>query len=219
MTHGDDAPTTFRPIAFVYFDLGKVLLDFSHERSCERMAALTGLSASRVRGVVYNTPLEHAYERGDITSREFHERFCEATGTRPGYEALREACADMFSVIHETHGIVARLHDRGHRLGILSNTCEAHWARCVADYPLLTERFLIHALSYELRSTKPEPDIYRAAAAMAGAAPREIFFTDDRADNVAGALEAGFDAVRFESPSGLERELRARGLLDAGDSR
>jgi len=48
---------------------------------------------------------------------------------------------------------------------------------------------------------------------MAGVAAGEIFFTDDRAENVAGAIAAGFDAVLFTSVEALESELRSRRLL------
>ena len=49
-----------------------------------------------------------------------------------------------------------------------------------------------------------------AATELARANPEEIFFVDDRAENVAGALEAGFDAVQFTSADGLIRELLRR---------
>ena len=60
---------------------------------------------------------------------------------------------------------------------------------------------------------KPEPKIYAESARLAGVRPEEIFFTDDRADNVAGAREAGWDAVLFESAGQLSGELRRRGVM------
>jgi HAD superfamily hydrolase (TIGR01509 family) len=59
---------------------------------------------------------------------------------------------------------------------------------------------------------KPAPEIYAAAAAMAAVAPEEIFYTDDRPDNVAGAIAAGYDAVLFQDVRQLARELRRRGV-------
>ncbi|MGE0755973.1 MAG: HAD-IA family hydrolase, partial [Pirellulaceae bacterium] len=101
----------------------------------------------------------------------------------------------------------------GHRLGILSNTNEIHW-RFVSQgrYTIIRDAFPVTALSYELRSMKPEPAIYQAAADLAGVAPGDIFYTDDRPENVAGALAAGFDAVQYESPVQLAADIRRRGV-------
>jgi HAD superfamily hydrolase (TIGR01509 family) len=57
---------------------------------------------------------------------------------------------------------------------------------------------------------KPQPGIYAAAASLAGVQPADIFYTDDRPENVAGACAAGFDAVPFENPRQLADELRRR---------
>ena len=54
---------------------------------------------------------------------------------------------------------------------------------------------------------------YAAAAKLAGVAPERIFFADDRLENVAAALAAGWDAVLFESVSQLNAALRDRGVV------
>jgi HAD superfamily hydrolase (TIGR01509 family) len=59
---------------------------------------------------------------------------------------------------------------------------------------------------------KPSPVVYEAAAKLAGVPASRIFFTDDRADNVAAALAAGFDAVLYESVSQVNEALRQRGV-------
>ena len=67
-------------------------------------------------------------------------------------------------------------------------------------------------LSYEVRAMKPERAIYEAAVAKAGCAASEVFFTDDKAENVEGASTAGLDAVVFTSPEQLQRDLVSRRL-------
>jgi HAD superfamily hydrolase (TIGR01509 family) len=59
---------------------------------------------------------------------------------------------------------------------------------------------------------KPDRAIYDEAIRRAGAPAHEIFFTDDRRENVDGARAAGLDAVLFTSPAQLERDLAERGL-------
>ena len=73
----------------------------------------------------------------------------------------------------------------GYRLGILSNTCEAHW-EYVSDgrYMVVRDLFELRVLSYEERCSKPEVAIYEVAARRAGTDPERIFFVDDRPENV-----------------------------------
>jgi putative hydrolase of the HAD superfamily len=198
---------------FFYFDLGNVLLTFDHGIACRKLAALANTTPALVRMIVFDTDLQWRYERGEITTHEFAEHFCRETGTRADIDQLERACAEIFELHVPIVPLVAQLKAAGHRLGILSNTCAAHW-QYVFDgrYRILRELFEVYALSYELKSMKPEPQIYQAAAAMAGVAPQDIFFTDDRLDNVQGALAAGYDAVPFVSAQQLQRDLHRRGV-------
>jgi len=200
-------------IRFIYFDLGNVLLDFSHEIACRNMAELVGIEPSLVRQIVFEAELELAYERGDLTTQQFYEHFCVGTGTRPELSALCHATSNIFTLKKGMEPLVRQLRAAKRHLGILSNTCDAHWQFCEANFPQLRELFDVHALSFRLRMMKPEAAIYEEAAQMVHALPQEIFFTDDRAENVRGAINAGWDAVLFRSPEGLEEELRERGLL------
>ena len=106
--------------------------------------------------------------------------------------------------------IVARL-ARTRRLALLSNTNAEHWQHLRGRYPLLS-RFDLILLSHEMRLLKPDAAIYREAADRAGLEPQQCFFTDDRQDNVDGAIAVGMDAVRFKSAEEIIAELARRGL-------
>jgi FMN phosphatase YigB (HAD superfamily) len=62
---------------------------------------------------------------------------------------------------------------------------------------------------------KPERAIYEHAVRLTGSPAREVFFIDDREENVAGAIDAGLDAVLFTTPADLKQELIQRGFSDA----
>ena len=64
---------------------------------------------------------------------------------------------------------------------------------------------------------KPERSAYEQAADRAGVDAGDIFFTDDRPENVEGALAAGWQAAIFTSAHDLEETLRglASGSPDA----
>ena len=200
-------------IKFVYFDLGNVLLAFSHQAACEQMATVAGVSADLVREVVFEGGLEDRYERGEISSDAFYEAFCTATETRPDQAALLLASSDIFTLKYEMLPLVNGLHSAGTPLGILSNTCEAHWQFVIdGRFRILNTCFREHILSYEVRAMKPDPQIYTAAIAAAGVAPDEIFFMDDRLENVQAAQAAGIDAVQFTDSLALNREILQRDL-------
>jgi glucose-1-phosphatase len=198
---------------FIYFDLGNVVAFFDRRKSCQQMAAVAGIDPARVEELVFNTPLNNRYERGDISSREFYDTFCSQTGTKPDYDALLRAKADIFRLNYSLLPVIAQLEDAGLRLGVLSNTSPCHWEfLCSRGYGELPHSFSVRALSYEIGALKPEPKIYRAAAELAGVPPAEIFFCDDTPGHVAAAREAGFDAVQYTSTPTLVGELRSRGL-------
>lgn len=205
------------PPDFIYFDLGGVLLSFSHDRMCEQMAAVVGIPTAIVQQALLDASagpsLQWRLERGDLTPDEAFQHFCDQTGTSPDRAALYQAASDIFAPIDDTIALAERLHGIGLAMGILSNTNSFDW-QFVTDgrYPFLAQRFTHHALSFEARAMKPEPEIYRYAAELAGYPPERIFFTDDRAENVAGALAAGFDAVVFESAEQLAEQLTLRGV-------
>ncbi|MEO8496665.1 MAG: HAD family phosphatase [Planctomycetota bacterium] len=200
---------------FIYFDLGNVLVNFDHHRAARQMAEVAGIPEQLVWEVVFGSELHLEYERGALTTREFYEAFCARTQTRADDATLLLAGADIFEMNDSIVPLVAELGGRGQRLGILSNTNESHWD-IITDgrFPFVQDFFELYALSYEMRAAKPDLAAYKIAAELAGVAPAEIFFTDDRLDNVAGARDAGFDAVQFMGVEALRRELQSRGIFD-----
>ena len=200
------------PPRFLYFDLGKVLVDFEVARMYQQIGQLAGVDPTRVREVLFFDGLQRQYELGRISDEEFYETFCEATGTRPELKALERAASDIFEINVSILPLVACLERAGYRLGILSNTCRIHWEHCRRKFRIVAESFSVRALSYEIHQMKPDAAIFQAAAELAGVAPEQVFFTDDMAGHVAGARAAGFDAVQYVSTPQLAGELRSRGV-------
>lgn len=201
------------PPKFIYFDLGNVLLTFDHQLACDAVAALAGVSARTVREILFDHGLQLRYERGEVTSAEFHELFCQAVGRQLNYRELHEANSRIFQLNLPILPLVTQLKAAGFRLGILSNTCEAHWDYIAQGrYPFVRRVFEVYSLSYQVRASKPERAIYHQAAQQAGVEPDHILFTDDRSENVQGAIAAGWDAVLYETPRQLATALRCRGV-------
>lgn len=197
---------------FIFFDLGKVLLNFDVERMCRQIGQVAGLDARQVREAIYGNGLQQQFERGLVSDEEFYEQFCQHTKTRPDRKQLWRAANDIFELNLPVIPIVTHLAHTRRRLGVLSNTCKQHWEFVAGRFRVLFELLPVHTLSFEVHSAKPEPEIFQAAAEAAGCPPAEIFFVDDIADNVQGACQAGLDAVQYTSAADLAAALRSRGV-------
>jgi putative hydrolase of the HAD superfamily len=207
----------------LYFDLGNVLLGFSHERMCGQMAEVAGLPAELMREFLFADEgpdcLQWQIEDGRLDLDGYYAQFCARTSTRPDRARLEFAAADIFWPLDENIEFLRQLAAAGNQLGLLSNINPLHW-QFVSDgkYPWLQQPgrpgslFNSVVLSYEAGAMKPGRRIYEAAAAKVGAKPSDVFFVDDRAENVAGALAAGLDAVQFVGLAQLRLDLRARGV-------
>ena len=200
------------PPRFFYFDLGQVLVRFQLPKMLRQIAAVSEVDVATVEHVLFAGGLQKALELGHLTSDAFYEAFCRKTRSRPPYEPLAEAARAFFETNHSILPVVAQMRQARYRTGVLSNTCDLHWQYCLRQYAIIAEMFDVYALSYEIGAMKPDPAIFKAAADLAGYAPHEVFFTDDIAENVAGARAAGFDAVQYVGTSELVAELRRRGV-------
>ena len=196
---------------FLYFDLGNVILHFDHRLAARQIAELSGVGEERVWDVVFASGLELRYEAGELDDCQFHEEFCRVTGTQPDRAAWLLAGSRIFTLNTSIVPVLGALSAAGYSIGILSNTCSAHWPYC-QRYGVLRQGFKHYALSYQIGACKPERTVYRQAAEIAGVEPREIFYTDDLEANVIAACQAGFDTVRYTSTPQLVEELRTRGL-------
>ena len=174
------------PPRFLYFDLGKVLVNFDVDYMLRQVGKAARVSADRVRSALFGNGLMCRYETGRITTADFCRTFCAEVGCRVDDAVLVSAAADIFTLNLPVLPLVAQLCQAGYPLGILSNTSELHWEHCARRFRIVADGFAVHALSYRIQAVKPDVAIFRAAAELAGRRPEEIFFVDDLAGHVEG---------------------------------
>lgn len=199
-------------IRLVYFDLGNVLLAFTHQQGYDQIATAAGLSSEAVKAALTDSGLNDRYERGALTTSEFHQAFREATGARITEQQLSLAWSAIFTLKSRTIGLAAALAAAGHRIGILSNTSEAHWSYARRQYRVLDQLFRPTVTSFGVRAMKPESAIYQAAEDMARLRPDELLFVDDRPENIAGARARGWHAELYQNAHQLTKVLDQHGL-------
>jgi putative hydrolase of the HAD superfamily len=194
------------------FDLGNVLVRFSHERMCEQIGALCDRSGREIRACLIETGLQWEFERGRCDERTFHQRLEDATDRRIPIAELRHAASDIFEPNDEVVSIVRMLKQAGYRLVLLSNTSIAHYEFIRSRWDLL-KPFDEFVLSYEVGAIKPEPAIFDAALAAIRCRPEDAFYTDDIAAYVEAGRARGLDAEVFTTADELRQQLAARAIV------
>ncbi len=194
----------------IFFDLGNVLIFFSHQKMCEQVAAYCGLDLELVKSLMhqYGDP----YERGDVTNQMIFDKFCQLSQKHLDYETLMNAIGDIFEPNDPVISIAFKLKKDGHRLFLLSNTCDAHFTFASSRFPFL-KSFDGYVLSYEVGARKPEKKIYEKALRIAGCRKDECFYTDDVLSYIETARSLDIDAEQYKTPHDLMHQLNLRKIL------
>ena len=189
----------------VIFDFGNVICGFEYDLFLERLRRWSALPVETLREKIFGSGAHRRFERGDIDTTAFHRFVESATGAKIPEEAFAEAFIDIFTPLEEVCSIIRELKGKT-RLGLLSNTNELHFARCIRPIPVFP-LFDSITLSYEVGALKPEEAIYHDALKKLSFSSCECVFIDDIPAYVEGAKAIGMQGIRFETPEQLRADL------------
>jgi len=195
----------------VVFDMGNVLLNFSHEKMCRQIAAVCGRSPEEIRQWLFDDNWELDFERGDITEDQFHSRLQDRADCVLERAALKHAASDIFWLNEPMLPIVDKLKAMGVRLVLMSNTHVWHVEHARRAYDFL-DRFDEMVLSYAVGAVKPEAAIFDAVVKTIDCHPSQAFYTDDIAKYVEAGRKYGLDAEVFTDAATLRQHLDQRGI-------
>lgn len=156
------------------------------------------------------------HEVDEISDRTYFEGLAALSGGL--YSADQVASIHDSWLLGEFDGVASLIEawnrKPGHRTACLSNTNARHWELLSSEalrpaafggFRAIQER---HA-SQLLRLRKPDAAIYHACADALGAAPGEIIFFDDRAENVQAARAVGWQAHEIRHDGDPAAQIRA----------
>ncbi len=208
MRDAEALPNMPEPVRHVMFDLGVVLLHLEYEGAraacaarCDPDRIAAGGDFLRLLG---RTPVVDAYERGEMSARDFFEQFV----ARTGFQGSLGQFTDIWRGIFRENEPMIEL---GHRLAgrypvyFMTNAGDLHVPWVFDRYPRL-RFFRDYAASCYVRAAKPEPLFYERALARFGVEAGSSLFIDDRPENVESARAMGFQCVLYESPDQAIRE-------------
>jgi len=199
-----------KPSAIV-FDIGNVLVnwdtdllyahllpDVSARQSLFEEAGLDEMNLSVDRGAPFRETIYATADKfphhADLI-RAWHDRW-----------------AEMFTPrIDGSWEILRSLRAAGWPVYALSNFGRESFELGEQMYPELAE-FDKRFISAHLGVIKPEARIYEILEEHTGLSGAELFFIDDRADNIAAAKERGWQGYQFGTPTGLKAALADCGV-------
>lgn len=190
-----------KKISFVYFDLGRVVVD--NNAAHTRISKETGMSPSAVEDFFVRT--EGPPGRGEISSRAYMAQVKKGLDKDYPYEDFADFWSDYLEPIPQTHVLIRELAPL-YKLGILSNAEEG----CIEQHikkgkvPAVSWAAIIE--SAQVHCVKPEKEIFEIAQKSAKVPAAEIFFIDDKEENVRAAQDMGWQAQLFYS-SDIEGSL------------
>jgi HAD superfamily hydrolase (TIGR01509 family) len=192
-------------IKVIYFDLGKVLVDFDWTEAVRKMQHRSGCSTETIHEIVTSGPLAVAYESGKVSSEEFFSSLKSVISFHGTANELQQIWSDIFRPI-EDHNRIARSLSRHYRLGVISNTNEAHVEHIRIRFDTFRP-FSFRVFSFETGCLKPQREIFEAAASKVTAQSHEILFIDDLEKNIQGARELGWQTIHLTRNKVLLEEL------------
>ena len=195
----------------IVFDLGKVLLDFDYSIAARRIAAKASYQGDIYQFFTAHSELLLRYETGLVTSAEFFQAICRATGFAGSYEEFGSYFGDIFSEIPPMVAFQIRLRKAGFPTYIFSNTNEMAIEHIRRAFPFFAN-FDGYVYSYEVRSMKPAPEIYEAMEKLSNSSGDEILYIDDRPENVEGGRRQGWRVILHESPEKTIARAASLGL-------
>jgi glucose-1-phosphatase len=198
-------------IESILFDMGKVILDFNFETGVQALHAACSISRDRLEEVLWDENCIRRYERGEISTRDFHAYLCETADLKLDLAGFCRTWSSVFLPDLIVSEDLLRVLKQKYPLILVSNTNEVHIDFIRANYGFL-DFFDHHVLSYEVGSLKPEREIFDQAIAVAGYPPEALFFTDDREENVVAANGLGMRAHQFRNQAQLVDALQRVGV-------
>jgi putative hydrolase of the HAD superfamily len=203
--------STHPPVKAFLFDMGDVLIKFSHSRMFAQISEVLRRPVEDVKRLFQDTGLFVGYDRGDVDDDEALSRIEAFVGRPVDQRRLLHALSDIFEPSPGMFELLTELKRRGYRMVLLSNTCRPH-------IEFVRERFPIYGLlddytlSFEVRAMKPEAAIFEAAISKVGVPPENCFYTDDISRYVEAGRSHGLQAEVFSGVENLKLQLAERGI-------
>lgn len=195
-----------------FFDMGNVLVHFSHDRMVSNLAELCQQSPAHIKSFLMDEGRQWAMERGEVSEEQFQQELSEFCGRPLQLSAVQHALADIFWLNDSIVPVLHRLKSAGKKLVLLSNTSITHLRFIEQNFSVLSlmdER----VTSFQVGAMKPDPRIFHAALQTAACPPESCFYTDDIEAYIQQAQSMGIQAHLYRTTEQLVVALQQTNTL------
>ena len=189
----------------IVFDVGWVFVHLNYRPILDFLIAHEA-DAADLESVLARIALDD-HESGRLHGSGLLERLAGLTRRPVTLEEVHAKWVDMFELQPAMVDLAHRLSER-HRVYLLSNIGDLHWAHLSREYRL---HGIGHGAlpSYLAGFMKPHEGIYIEAERRFGLEPATTVFIDDRADNIATARARGWHGIVHSGHATTLAALRA----------
>ncbi len=199
-------------VELLLFDLGGVVIDVDFGRCQARWAESAGYPLDIIRSRFSFDSAYEDHERGLIDAAGYFASLRRRLVVKLSDEELLDGWLDIHvGFIAEMGPLLAAASAR-FPLYAFTNSNPSHQAHCSKRFARQLDVFTTTFVSSDLGLRKPDREAFEAVATAIGVHPSGILFFDDGRENVAGALEAGLQAVHVTSTGSVRSALLQLGI-------
>lgn len=195
----------------IVFDVGRVLVEFDWQRVFKDLGfpedIFEQVANATVRSQVWNE-----FDRSEASNEEILKGFL-ANAPEREQEILKfwDHIGDTIVRYDYSMDWIQELKEKGYRVYLLSNYPERTYIQSLEELAFVNEVDGA-VFSYQVKFTKPEPEIYQELFTRYGLEPQECVFLDDSEPNIIAAKKLGMEAVHFQNKEQAEAELKKLGI-------
>ncbi len=189
--------TKLKGIRNLMFDLGGVIIDLDRQRCIDALSALGDTHADELLGVYAQQGEFMKLEEGKISEADFYNYMRRRIGRPISDQEITDAINEFLIGIPVERLHLLRKLKQNFRTILLSNTnsimFDTKIADCFAQEGLSASHYFDDIfLSYLLKASKPNAEIFEKVIAQAHIIPEETLFFDDSQKNLETAATLGF---------------------------
>lgn len=187
----------------IIFDLGGVVIDLKRNMAVEALDRLGIKDASSLLGEYEQKGPFLMLEKGEISSSELFDMLLPQCDKGTTCSDIRDAFEEFLRDLPvERLQMIDHLRDKGYKVFVLSNTNPLmynHWINNAfrKDGKSINDYFDGIVTSFQERTCKPDPEIFKRVVERFNLKPEETLMLDDSEANVKSARSVGLNAIRI----------------------
>lgn len=200
-------------IKAIIFDLGGVLVDFDHYRAAGEMSRFTKKSAEEIFALFFDSALTGLFEEGRVSPEKFFLKVREILDLQLDYDKFVPIWNEIFFLSPKNQEVykLAKSLKEDYKIALLSNINVLHFEYLKKNFSIF-DVFHNIIISCEIGFRKPHPVIYKKTLEALEVSPKQVFYTDDRAELIQGALKLGINGFVFRDIGQLKKDFFKTGI-------